>query len=60
MSAGMSLAPESYAEVLGRLVGLRQAIVDLAAAYDDPIAKRGAEEIHASVDRVLQLLGHRE
>jgi hypothetical protein len=60
MSAGASLDPASYAEVLGRLVSLRQAIADLAAAYDDPIAKHGAEEMQASLDRVLQLLGHRE
>jgi len=54
------LDAEARAEVVGRLVSLRDAIAHLAAAYDDPVAKRGAEEMVDSLERVLQLLEHRE
>jgi hypothetical protein len=50
----------AHAEIVRRLVSLRQAVADLAAAYDDPVASQGAGEMRASLDRVLQLLGHRE
>jgi hypothetical protein len=54
------LDPDARAEIEQRLVGLRDALGELAEAYDDPVAKRGAEEMRASLDRVLELLGQRE
>jgi hypothetical protein len=60
LSEGLFLDQEIYAEIVGRLVTLRDAIAELAAAYDDPVAKQGAEEMRASLDRVLQLLEYHE
>jgi hypothetical protein len=54
------MTAEERAEVLDRLVRLRELAAELAAAYDDPVAMRGAEEMRESLDRVLQLFGHRE
>jgi len=54
------LAPAAYAEVLSRLASLRNLVAELAEAYDDPVAKHGAEEMRISLERVLQLLEHRE
>jgi hypothetical protein len=31
----------------------------LAEAYDDPVMKKGAEEMRGSLDRVLELLGRK-
>jgi len=42
---------------VSRLVKLRELTAELAEAYDDPVMKRGAEEMRASLERVLQLLG---
>ena len=47
---------EIYDEVVSRLVSLRDLSVELADAYDDPVAKKGAEEMRESLERVLQLL----
>ena len=49
---------EVQKEIVARLVRLRDLSVELANAYDDPVARRGAEEMRASLERVLQLLGH--
>jgi hypothetical protein len=43
-------------EIVDRLVRLRDLSAELATAYDDPVARRGAEEMRASLERVLQLL----
>jgi hypothetical protein len=48
---------EERAEVLGRLLRLREFAAELAGAYDDPVAKRGAEEMRESLERVIELLG---
>jgi hypothetical protein len=53
------MTDEERAEVLGRLVRLRELAAELAAAYDDPVARRGAAEMRDSLDRVLELLGHK-
>ncbi len=42
-----------------RLVSLRDLAAELAAAYEDRVTQRGAEEMRESVERVLQLLGHK-
>jgi hypothetical protein len=56
----VNLEPDAYEDIVRRLVSLREAIAELSAAYDDPVAKGGAEEMRESLDRVLQLLGHPE
>jgi hypothetical protein len=45
---------------VSRLAKLRDLTHELADAYDDPVMKRGAEEMGESLDRVLQLLEPRE
>ena len=52
----MNLEPDAYEEIVRRLVSLRDAMAELSAAYDDAVAKQGAEEMRESLDRVLQLL----
>ena len=56
----MNLDPGPYAEIVRRLVSLRDLAAELSAAYDDPVAKKGADEMRESLERVLQLLGHPE
>jgi hypothetical protein len=56
----VNLEPDAYEEIVRRLVSLREAMAELSAAYDDPVAKGGAEEMRESLKRVLQLLGHPE
>jgi len=51
------MTDEDRQEVLGRIVRLRELAAELADAYDDPVAKQGAEEMRESLDRVLELLG---
>jgi hypothetical protein len=53
------LDAEAHAEIVSRLVNVRDAVAKLAVAYDDPVASRGAEEMTVSLDRVLELLGCR-
>ena len=56
----MKLDQEIYDEIVRRLVSLRRLANELSDAYDDPVAKKGAEEMRASLERVLQLLGRPE
>ena len=56
----MNLEPEVYEEVVRRVVSLRKLAAELAEAYDDPVAKKGAGDMYESLERVLQLLGHAE
>ena len=56
----MNLEPDAYEEIVRRLVSLRELAAELAEAYDDPVAKKGAGDIGESLERVLQLLGHAE
>jgi hypothetical protein len=51
------MTDEERVEVLGRVLRLRELAAELAAAYDDPVPKSGAEEMRESLDRVLELLG---
>jgi hypothetical protein len=46
-------------EIVDRLRQLRDLSAELAGAYDDPVARRGAEEMRESLERVLKLLGHK-
>ena len=55
----MNLEPDAYDEIVHRLVDLRNLSRELIEAYDDPVTKKGAQEMHASLERVLQLLGHK-
>jgi hypothetical protein len=56
----VKLDQEVYDEIVRRLVSLRQLTADLSDAYEDQIAKEGADEMRASLERVLRLLGHPE
>jgi len=56
----MKLDKEVYDEIVRRLVSLRDLTDELADAYDDPVSKQGADEMRASLERVLQLLEHAE
>ena len=53
----VELAPETEQEIVARLIQLRDLSTDLAEAYDDPAIRKGAEEMRASLERVLELLG---
>jgi hypothetical protein len=55
----VELDHEVHAEIVSRLVKLRDLSRELADAFDDPVSKRGAEEMRESLERVLQLLGHK-
>ena len=52
----MKLDAEVEKEIVARLLRLRDLSAELADAYDDPVARRGAEEMRESLERVLQLL----
>ena len=54
------LEPEAYDEIVRRLVSLRELAAELAEAYDDPVARKGAGDMRESLERVLQLLGYAE
>ena len=56
----MNLEPEAHEEVVRRLLSLRELAAELAEAYDDPVARKGAGDMRESLDRVLQLLGYAE
>jgi hypothetical protein len=56
----VKLDAEVYEEIVRRLVSLRMVTAELSDAYEDPVAKKGADEMRESLDRVLQLLGHAE
>ena len=42
-----------------RLVSLRDLAAELSEAYEDRVMWKGAEEMRESLDRVLELLGHK-
>ena len=42
-----------------RLVSLRDLAAELAEAYEDRVMGKGAEEMRESLERVLELLGHK-
>jgi type I restriction-modification system DNA methylase subunit len=56
----MNLEPDEYAEVVRRLVSLRELSDELAKAFDDEVSRAGAEEMKSSLQRVLQLLKYQE
>jgi hypothetical protein len=58
-STTVEIDPEAFHEVIRRLVSLRDVAAELAAAYDDEVMKKGAEEMRESLERVLELLGHK-
>jgi hypothetical protein len=47
------LEQEAYDEIVRRLVSLRALAAELADAYDDPVARKGAKDMRESLDRVL-------
>ena len=54
----MNIEQDAYDEIVDRLVDLREVAAELVDAYDDPVMKKGAEEMRASLERVLQLLSY--
>ena len=56
----MNIEPDDYAEIVRRLVSLREVSAELAKAFDDEASRQGADEMNASLQRVLQLLKHQE
>ena len=55
----VELEPDAYEEIVSRLVSLRDLAAELAAAYEDRVMWKGAEEMRESLERVLELLGHK-
>jgi hypothetical protein len=55
----VNLEPDAYDEIVRRLVDLRNLSRELIKAYDDPVTKKGVQEMHDSLERVLQLLGRK-
>ena len=55
----MNIELDDYAEIVRRLVSLRDVSEELAKAFDDEASRRGAEEMNASLERVVELLGHK-
>jgi hypothetical protein len=58
-SGAVTLTPEAYTELVGRLVALRGVAAELSNAFDDPRAAAGAKQMLASIDRALDLLEYR-
>ena len=56
----MNIEPDDYAEIIRRLMSLRDVSAELAKAFDDEASRQGAEEMKASLQRVLQVLKHQE
>ena len=52
----IQLLPADHAELLGGLTALRQVAEELADVFDEPRAAKGAREMLASIDRMLELL----
>ena len=42
-----------------RLASLRDLTAELAAAYEDRVMWKGADEMRESLERMLELLGHK-
>ena len=55
----VEIQPEAYEEIVRRLLSLQDLTAELADAYDDPVMQKGAEDMRESIERVLQLLGHK-
>jgi len=55
----VNIEQDAYDEIVDRLVDLREVTAELVDAYDDPVMKKGAEEMRVSLERVLQLLGRK-
>jgi hypothetical protein len=56
MTEPLTPGAEEHQELLRRLESLRVLAQGLAEAFDEPTAARGAIEMLASIDRMLELL----
>jgi hypothetical protein len=56
----IELADDEHAELVSRLTALRGLARELSEAFDDPQSQAGAQEMLASVDRMLELLAARD
>jgi hypothetical protein len=55
----IELGDDEHAELVSRLTALRSLAQELSEAYDEPQSQSGAEEMLASIARMLELLGAR-
>ena len=55
----VEIQPEAYEEIVRRLLSLQDLAAELSDAYDDPVMRKGAEDMRESIERMLQLLGHK-
>jgi hypothetical protein len=55
----IELAEDEHAELVSRLTALRGLAQELTEAFDDPSSQAGAQEMLASIDRMLELLAAR-
>jgi hypothetical protein len=55
----MELSADDHAELESRLTALRGLALELSEAFDDPRSRSGAQEMLASIDRMLELLAAR-
>jgi len=53
---GVTLDADVLAQMVRQLRSLQKLAAGLTDAYDEPVAKKGAEEMLASVERMLRLL----
>jgi hypothetical protein len=55
----IELADDEHAELVSRLTALRGLAQELTEAFDDPSSQAGAQEMLASIDRMLEVLAAR-
>jgi hypothetical protein len=55
----IELAADEHAELVSRLTALRRLAQELTEAFDEPRSQAGAQEMLASIDRMLELLAAR-
>jgi hypothetical protein len=55
----IELGADEHAELVSRLTALRRLAEELGEAFDDPSSRAGAQEMLASIDRMLELLSAR-
>jgi hypothetical protein len=55
----IELSADAHAELVSRLTALRSLAQELREAFDEPQSQAGAQEMLASIDRMLELLAAR-
>jgi len=52
----IELSAAEHTELVSRLAALRKLAHELSMAFDDPKAGKGARDVLASIDRMLEIL----